>query len=73
MVILLISQASDLDVLLANLLESSPKEVAHHLAISALNRAPSSPTVESLRAEALKIVGADTTLPEHFDDAAGEM
>jgi hypothetical protein len=62
-------------------IETSPKQVAIHLALSAYSslskkQQPNSPlalTVESLTAEARILLPPSTTLPEEFEYAVGEV
>jgi len=60
---------------LSEALQASPREVATHLAFSALSALPhdTSPTEESLRAAVQSIVGQDIELPDEFDSAIGEI
>jgi len=65
---------------LSELIKTSPKALAIHLALSALSSfaskqqpgAPLTPTEEALTAEALALLPPNTELPEVFSDAAGE-
>ena len=65
----------------ATAIETSPKQVAIHLALSAYaslskKQQPNSPlalTVESLTAEAQILLPPSTTLPEEFEYAVGEV
>lgn len=69
----------DADLFSATAIETSPKQVAIHFALSAyasLSKKPNAPlalTVESLTAEARTLLPPSTTLPEEFEYAVGEM
>jgi len=55
-------------------LESAPKAAATHLALTALKALGSEPTSEdALTSEALKLLPPNTTLPEEFEQAIGEL
>ena len=63
---------------LANAVVNSPKPAATHLALSALSALTAKhpnvrPTVESLTTEARALLPQDTSLPEEFSDAVGEL
>ena len=70
-----------LDLFSVTAIESSPKQVAIHLALSAYaslskKQKPNTPlalTVESLMAAAQSLLPPGTTLPEEFDYAVGEV
>ncbi|KAF9043093.1 hypothetical protein BJ165DRAFT_1348611 [Panaeolus papilionaceus] len=61
--------------------EATPKELAVHLALSALSSvieksqpgAPLTPTVEALTEEAQALLPAGASLPEEFENAVGEI
>jgi hypothetical protein len=71
----------DTELFSAAAIETSPKQAAIHLALSAYallskKQQPNSPlalSVESLTAEAQTLLPPSTTLPEEFDYAVGEV
>ncbi|KIM43435.1 hypothetical protein M413DRAFT_18011 [Hebeloma cylindrosporum] len=66
---------------LANAVETAPKQLATHLALTALSsfatkqqpNAPLTPTMEALTNEALALLPPGTELPEEFEAAVGEV
>lgn len=65
----------------ANAVENAPKQLATHLALTALSsfatkqqpNAPLTPTMEALTSEALSLLSPGTELPEDFEASVGEV
>jgi hypothetical protein len=65
----------------ANAIETAPKQLATHLALTALSsfatkqqpNAPLTPTMDALTSEALALLPPGTELPEDFEAAVGEV
>ncbi|KAF5310187.1 hypothetical protein D9619_010598 [Psilocybe cf. subviscida] len=74
-------EALNMTVSMGEAMETQPKELAIHLALSGLSTFLSkhesesnpTPTLEDIRSEVLSLLPSGTELPEYFDEAFGEV